>query len=265
MEMKSIRERLEQGVISAKVDKEPFPHFLLDNVFSESELDALTSCFPEERLFEQAGEGLKVFEIWRDADSLNVLSQNQRQLFRQINEELFTQDLAQLVFERFREDILDNFQVIFGHEAHKQFDQIELSDWALAGAINIREQGNCLPRHLDWPNRLISLVVYLDPEKGEQEDWGTRLYEIDKSSVENPWAVFSRIPEASEPEHTPNAYKQIPFRHGRIAVFLNSIWSYHGAVIEPTMCDARRFCIVKGINMTLESTEKIFTLPVELR
>ncbi|MEI4196709.1 2OG-Fe(II) oxygenase [Roseovarius sp. E0-M6] len=265
LDLAKIRARLCHEIRAAELHHAPFPHFWLDNVFTSAEMEQIVQVIRDETHFQDVGSGMKVLEIWKEAENLKQVSAQRAHFLRALNCDLFTQSIAELIFQRFRPSLMKNFETVFGADAKGKLDAIALSDWDLAGAINIRAQGNQLPPHIDWPNRLVSVVLYLDPDGGADESWGTRLFDVDRANIVDPWSNFAKVPGITEPDINIDSYSLIPFKHGRIAIFLNSLWSYHGAFITPTNNAARRWCMVKGINMTLEKTEEIFALPKELR
>ncbi|MEW5423878.1 hypothetical protein [Amorphus sp. 3PC139-8] len=254
-------------VSAAEVVEDPCPHLFLDGLFSDNELQALYDHLPDETLFQDVGSGLHTFQTWREADDLDKLDARQSAYFQRLEQELFTPQVANAFYQKFRPSRERLFDHLFGETAATRLTEIELADWSMAGALNIRDQSSELPIHLDWPNRLISIVVYLAPEDGWREDWGTRLYEVRRDlSPADALGLMARTKPQELISVDTEQYRTIDFRPGRVTAFMNTAWSHHGAAIEPTAgSHARRWCLVKGLNLTLGATEAIFGLPPELR
>ncbi|MGX1305990.1 hypothetical protein AB7M35_000710 [Amorphus suaedae] len=254
-------------IAECAVDETPCPHLVIDGLFTAEDLEGLYAHLPEEAQFEDVGGGLLTFQTWRDAEDLDKLDPPRRAYFAELEERVFTPRVGDAIYSKFRPALEALFGRLFGDDAERQLGRVDLADWAMAGALNIREQSNELPIHLDWPNRLISIVVYLAPEDGWREDWGTRLYEVPRDlSPEDELAVLARTGPQDLVKVDGNRYRTIGFRPGRVTAFMNTPWSHHGAFIEAASgSDARRWCLVKGLNLTLPATEAIFGLPPELR
>lgn len=255
--------RLLESVRQASVITEPFPHAIIDSALSSDFFLQAYQNLPEKALFNDAGHGLLAFQIWDNSEEL-AQWQSQRKVFWQhCNDTLFDDAVATAIHTLFAPARQSLYQRLFGDRADSKQDLIQLQPWATSGALNIRAAGSTLPTHMDWPNRLYSLIVYLDPEQTALPDWGTRLFHgpqiIGNEGVD---IMAKRAPDHVK-SCSAEAATLIPFQPGRIAIFMNTPWSYHGARVEAAG-NASRWCLVKGINMTLESTEQLFGLPPEL-
>ena len=255
--------RLLESVRQASVITEPFPHAIIDSALSSDFFLQAYQNLPEKALFNDAGHGLLAFQIWDNSEEL-AQWQSQRKVFWQhCNDTLFDDAVATAIHTLFAPARQSLYQRLFGDRADSKQDLIQLQPWATSGALNIRAAGSTLPTHMDWPNRLYSLIVYLDPEQTALPDWGTRLFHgpqiIGNEGVD---IMAKRAPDHVK-SCSAEAATLIPFQPGRIAIFMNTPWSYHGARVEAAG-NASRWCLVKGINMTLESTEQLFRLPPEL-
>lgn len=256
--------RFLDSVRQASVITEPFPHAIIDGALSADFLAQAYQNLPEKSLFNDAGHGLLAFQIWDKSEDLTQWRSPRKAFWQQCNEQLFDDAIAGAIHALFTPARQALYQRLFGDTADKKQDMIQLQPWATCGALNIRAAGSSLPTHMDWPNRLYSLIVYLDPDETASPDWGTRLFH-------GPQIIGSEgvdIMAKRAPDHvkscTPEAATLIPFKPGRIAIFMNTPWSYHGAQVQGAD-GASRFCLVKGINMTLDSTEQLFGLPPELK
>lgn len=254
------RTRLLERLSCVTVQTDPCPHFVIDDALDGEALSALYASLPASELFTPAGNGLQTFQTWQAADDLQKLTPVQRSFFDALNRTLFSQTVAEAVIDRFRPQLMRLHQQLFGHD---RSDQIHLRDWGDSGALNIRAPGSALPIHLDWPNRLVSLVLYLAPDNVYCADWGTRLYSVDVARIADPLALMAKKVPDDASLLDPSASILLPFAPGRLVAFMNTPWSYHGADVSSTS-PASRWCLVKGINLTQEATEQLFGLPPAL-
>ena len=255
--------RLLESVRRANVIREPFPHTIIDGALSSEFILQAYQCLPGKAQFSDAGHGLLAFQIWDKSEELAQWQSRRKVFWQHCNDALFDDVVATAIHTLFAPARQSLYQRLFGHRADSMQDLIQLQPWATSGALNIRAAGSTLPTHMDWPNRLYSLILYLDPEQTALPDWGTRLFRgpqiIGREGVE---IMAKRAPDHVK-SCAPEAATLIPFQPGRIAIFMNTPWSYHGARVQ-AQGNASRWCLVKGINVTLESTEQLFGLPPEL-
>ncbi|MGJ3257335.1 MAG: hypothetical protein ACFE0K_13555 [Alcanivorax sp.] len=257
------RDHFLQVIREACVIPDPFPHALIDGAFSEDFLEQLYRNLPDRNRFNDAGHGLHAFQIWDQSDDLQQWTDHRKAFWEACNQILFDDSVAAAFHELFSPARVSLYQSLFGNLANRRLSQIKLQPWASSGALNIRSAGSSLPTHMDWPNRLYSLILYLDPDITAQPEWGTRLFHGPKVTGQEGLNIMAK----RAPDHVKSCRKEaatlIPFKPGRVAIFMNTPWSYHGASVN-TESQAARWCLVKGINMTLEATENLFGLPPEL-
>ena len=265
LDFRALGARFRVQLSAAKVVERPYPHFILDALFSEQDLDAFYSNLPSEETFHDHGHGLQSFQIWQGAEDRRNAPRAVTRFLDELDVRLFTQEMAEVVREKFQPSLRDTYDVLFGSEANTRLGMIELEPWTHTGAVNIRAQKSTLPVHLDWPNRLVSLVLYLAPETRWHSDWGTQLHWVDRKKTPDPVGILARTAPPDSMVMTGTPPYQIAFRPGRVVAFLNTPWSHHSACMTSINSQARRWCIVKGINMTLSATERLFGLSPELR
>lgn len=262
--LKKERNRFLQAIREACVDSNPFPHALIDGAISEDFLEQLYRCLPDRKQFTDAGHGLHAFQIWDQSDDLQQWNDHRKSFWEACNQIVFDDSVAAALHQLFSPAREALYESLFGDLIHRKLPLIELQPWSSSGALNIRAAGSSLPTHMDWPNRLYSLILYLDPENTAQQEWGTRLFHGPKIIGQEGLDIMAK----RAPDHVKSCSKEaatlIPFKPGRIVIFMNTPWSYHGATVN-TDNKASRWCLVKGINMTLDATDKLFGLPPELR
>lgn len=262
--LKQERDRFLQAIRDASVTADPFPHALIDGAVSEDFLEQLYQSLPERALFTDAGHGLQTFQIWDQSDDLQQWNDPRKVFWEACNQVVFDDAVAAALHQLFAPAREALYESLFGDRAPRKQPLIELQSWAASGALNIRAAGSSLPTHMDWPNRLYSLILYLDPDNTAQREWGTRLFHGPKITGQEGVDIMAKRTPDQVKACRDDAATLIPFTPGRIAIFMNTPWSYHGATVN-TDDNASRWCLVKGINMTLDATDKLFGLPPELR
>lgn len=244
----------------AIIEEAPFPHIVIDNFLSVDELEMFYSQLPQDSQFDWNKVGLGYFGFWPGSASVKMLNQEQQQYFLEFQNRYFSNEAAGCILNKFKPYLNNLHRKLFGSE-----QLIKLQDWNESGGIDIRIPGNKLPIHLDWPNRLFSVILYLDPGNNCKPGWGTRLYEVDQNSITDPLEVFSQRRKLSHDEMINWQYRTIDFVPNRLVVFMNTPWSFHGAIVPSVPGSGSRYCFLKGLNITKEQTEKLFGLPPELR
>lgn len=235
---------------------EPFAHAKWDNFLENEDLENLYRHLPAKEHFNWQEESLGIFQLWNANERKVGLEIDS--FWKYLEERYFNEALKQELYELFRPEIEKRDLEMLGRKMTH-----ELVPWKNSGSIDWRLSGNILPDHLDWPNRLLSVVLYLDPFKEAKSSWGTRLYEYPevKAGLKE---EFSRESQIAIGHLDETKYKQLDFKENRLVVFLNSARSFHGARVERADGSKGRLCIVKGINMSLEHTERVMSLPGEL-
>ena len=260
--MEDARRRLERLIAAAAVATDPSPHLVIDDVFPACVYERLQAALPGLDEFRSVeGDNLRVFPLWDDPEGSGGDASGLRRLMNAV----FTQELAERFLERFMPSLTSMYGVLFGNRAAAYRDLVRVRDWREAGALDVRPVGNVLPAHTDWPNRLVSVVVYLAPaHETWREEWGTRLYRISPDAGLDALALMAKKLEFPDALIDRTKYRLLAFRPNRAVAFMNTPWSIHGAEVEGNL-EERRWAITKGINLPSDVTERIFGLPVELR
>ena len=261
--MHTEQQRFLQAIRDSEVIHAPFPHASIDGGLSEAFLQTLYAHLPAPQEFNDEGYGLKTFQIWDESEELLNWRPAERRFWQDCNAALFSEEVAEAIHTLFRPAMENLYRDLFS-DPESQLAKVELQPWSTSGALNIRAPGNCLPTHMDWPNRLYSLILYLDPDQHFQEDWGTRLFHGPKICGPQGVEVMAKRARDHVRDCTAEASTLVPFKPGRVTIFMNTPWSYHGANVAANAAGSR-WCLVKGINMTLAATEQLFGLPPELR
>ena len=260
--MEEARRLLRRLIAEAAVATDPSPHLVIDDVFParvyerfQAALPRLEECRPIE------GDNLRVFPLWDDPETPDRDPGDLRHLMHAI----FTQEIADHFLQRFMPSLTSMYDALFGDQAAAYRDLVRVRDWREAGALDVRPVGNVLPAHTDWPNRLVSVVVYLAPAHETWcAAWGTRLYRVAPDAGLDALALMAKQVEFPDALIDRTNYRLLAFRPNRAVAFMNTPWSIHGAEVEGHP-EERRWAITKGINLPSDVTGKIFGLPVELR
>lgn len=232
------------------VEQHPFPHLIIDDFLSSRDLDLLHEAITHYQDYRTTSD---------DHKYIDIVSLSKSSTIHKVISKYFT--------ENFRDTLLAQFNgSIYGlyDQLTVSTDVLQFQDWSETGTIDWRLPGNALPVHIDWPNRLLSVILYLDPYKDSAHAMGTRLYEIAPDGLDA-YTELSRITNIGKSRIAEDRYKQIPFVENRLVVFMNSHLSYHSATVDTSIQTKGRIVLVKGINLTRNCTAKYFKLPKELQ
>ena len=196
---------------SATVETDPFPHYVLDQVFPDDYYRELLRHLPDSTVYENLYEvtDLKLDHFrHRDQRDMNHgwtdrLPANQREFWGSFNQWFLSEDVARAVLESF--------------------------GWESWPAVSVESQfirhraGYFLGPHSDLHTKLVVLLLYLAPDDGA-EHLGTSLYRPKQAGFSCPnskhyaFEDFDRV-------------KTAPYRANSLLAFVRSDISFHG--LEP--------------------------------
>lgn len=196
---------------SAKVDRDPFPHYVLEQVFPGDYYHELLRNLPPsevyENLYEVTDSKLDHFRHrdQRDMDQgwTDRLPDEQKTFWDSFNQWFLSEELAAAVMKSFGRETWPELSVESQFIRHRA--------------------GYYLGPHSDLYTKLVVLLLYLAPDDST-EHLGTSLYRPKQAgfscpdSKHYPFADFIRV-------------KTVPYRHNSMLAFVRSDTSFHG--LEP--------------------------------
>lgn len=232
------------------VEQHPFPHLIIDNFLSKRDLGSLNKAITNYQDYRNTSD---------NHSYIDIVNLSKSSIIHKMISKYFTENFRDALLAQF----YDNIYRLF-NKLSVPIGALQFQDWSDTGTIDWRHPGNELPVHIDWPNRILSVILYLDPYKDSDHSMGTKLYEIESDGLDV-HTELSRITNVGKNRIAEDRYKQIPFVENRLIAFMNSHISYHSATVSKNITTKGRIVLVKGINLSRTCTSKYFTLPKELQ
>lgn len=210
-------ERLTDRLRAAEVVLEPYPHYLLENVFPEDYYEALLNHLPETDVYENLYEVTTLkLDHFRHRDQRDLsedwtetLPAELKSFWDRFDEWFLGPDLARAVLSSFAGQLTERF----GAEGFWPEVSVE-------SQLIRHRAGYFLGPHSDLYTKLVVLLFYLAPDR-RAEHLGTSLYR-------------PRDPEFSCPNSTHYPFenfvkvKTAPYRPNSLLAFFRSDVSFHG-------------------------------------
>lgn len=204
----------------SKVERDPYPHYYLENVFPDDYYQALLRHLPEsdayQNLFEITDLKLDHFRH-RDQRNLNdgwagTLPEKLKEFWNRFNEWFLGPDLAQGVLDSFEQPLRERFG------PGDSWPEVSVESQLIR-----HRAGYFLGPHSDLYTKLVVLLIYLPPDD-RTAHLGTSLYRPKASgfkcanSVHYPFEDFINV-------------KTAPYKPNSMLAFVRSDVSFHG--VEP--------------------------------
>jgi hypothetical protein len=210
-------EHLTERLRSAEVVLEPYPHYLLDNVFPEDFYQALLSHLPESRVYENLYEVTTLkLDHFRHRDQRDLtrgwtesLPAELKDFWDRFDEWFLGRDLARAVLRSFAGQLRERFGA-----------EDSWPEAAVESQLIRHRAGYFLGPHSDLYTKLVVLLIYLAPDR-RAEHLGTSLYRPKDpefscpNSAHYPFEDFVRV-------------KTAPYRPNSLLAFFRSDISFHG-------------------------------------
>jgi hypothetical protein len=209
-------DHITHAVRRAKLQREPFPHVVIDRLVPDTLYDALIEGLPPFELFGDRPANKQQLKV-----PLHFAPDYSRRIWTFMSDLVVRDIITPLLAEKFKEP-LDAWM-------HTSFPTVDADAWTRAnlvcsdGRILLRTRGYHIKPHRDPKWGFITCIMYL-ARPGDQADWGTDLYAVaddqEARGAEPYWIDEKRCNYAST----------VSFRRNRALVFLNS-GGAHGARI----------------------------------
>ncbi len=217
IDLNEVRAHIAAAVGQAALMVEPTAYMVVDDVLPPRIYDLLSAAIPPIDCFPDRDP------VKRDVEmaALAEMPELTRRMWRLFDEDIVGAIVAPLVLDRFGAAIVRHYAdtggEAFGEKAaaipHRTF----------AGRIQLRRPGYHLAPHLD-PKRVVVTGLFYFPRPGDTEDFGTRLYSVDRPVVSSGMSTF--FPEQTGAVCT--VARSVPYRPNSMLVFVNSR-AAHGA------------------------------------
>lgn len=205
---------------AARVEPDPFPHYILEGIFPDDYYEQLLRHLPSSSIYDNLYEvtDLKLdhfrHRYQRDLNKgwTNALPEPQQSFWKEFNEWFLSAELSQAVLESFAEPLRPRIG-----------DQTSWPKVSVEAQFIRHRAGYFLGPHSDLYTKLVVLLLYLAPDASSQR-LGTSLY---RSKIEG----FS-CPDSKHYEFDDFIrVKTAPYKPNSLLAFVRSDISFHG--LEP--------------------------------
>jgi hypothetical protein len=210
-----------QGLDTAPVSPEPFPHLELYPAVPESEFDSLRNALPAPDSFALKGKGLKLeLDIIDGYPAFDALAAAQRERLMELRDTL--QAAAGRLASRFAEPLQDKYAWLLGDSLAAE---VTAAGWTTThGRVMGRRAGYHLDPHMDSAHVGITCLLYFS-EAMTPEDGALGLYRLERQPEVRDASTYYPLKEEGI---TSTLAKSIPIRPNLFVAFLNGPRSVHG-------------------------------------
>jgi hypothetical protein len=207
-----------QVVVSrAALHLDPFPHCVVDDLFSNVYYDALVEGIPPVELFSDRPVNKQQLHV-----PLDFAPKYSRVVWAHMADVAVARLLTPAIVDKFREPLTDWLHVHFPALGGDPLAAVELN--GSDGRIMLRRPGYKIPPHRDPKWGFITCLLYL-ARPGDDSRWGTQLFRVDADQEARGgaphWVPEERCQWVADVDFIPN----------RALIFLNSTGA-HGASIS---------------------------------
>ena len=253
LDARAIGAHAEKAIEAARLQFDPFPHVVLENLFPEPFYESVVRGIPPVELFDGAENKQRMVVPFDIAPAFS------RRVWSFLLHDVVDAALGPALIRKLREPLAEWLTATWPELAAQRIESLVRMQ-STDGRILLRRRGYLIPPHRDPKWGFVTCLLYL-ARPGDSQAWGTQLYEVDDdteaTSVAPHWIRAERC----------RLVKDIPFRANTALVFLNSRGA-HGAHIpasaEPATLE--RYIYQFRIGPTAESIRRLVALlPPERR
>jgi hypothetical protein len=218
LEDPAIGDHIRAAIARTTLEREPFPHMIVDGLLPAPLFDALVTGLPPAELFADRPINKQQLMV-----PMNLAPAYTRRVWRFMARRIIPEHLMPALIEAFRQPLHAWLARELPELTPAQIDALEFT--CSDGRILLRRPGYHIPPHRDPKWGFITGLMYL-PRPGDDPRWGTHLY-----SVTNETDARGAAPHWIDDEHC-RLVKTVEFLPNRTLFFLNSHGA-HGADIPP--------------------------------
>lgn len=248
-----IAAHVERAVDAARLDLDPFPHAVLEDLFPRPFYEAVLEGIPPVELFDGADNKQRIVVPFEMAPAVG------RRVWAFLLHEIVDGALGPALLRKFRDPLTAWLRATWPDLGDRPVESV-VSLQSTDGRILLRRRGYVIPPHRDPKWGFVTCLLYL-ARPGDSEAWGTQLYEVEGDAE-----AASVAPHWIRPQQC-RLVKDVPFRANSALVFMNSHGA-HGARIPETAepRDLERYIYQFRIGPTAESIRRLVgLLPPERR
>lgn len=221
LDLAAVGVHVASALARAELVADPTTHMVVDDVLPSRVYELLSAAIPPIDCFPDRDPVKRDVEM----SALASMPELTRVMWRLFDEDIVGSLVAPLVLERFAPAIVRHYAETGGEDFGKRAAAIPHRTFA--GRIQLRRPGYHLAPHLD-PRRVVVTGLFYFPRAGDTEDYGTRLYAVDRPVVATGMSTF--FPEQTGAVCT--VARSVPYRPNSMLVFVNSR-AAHGASLPP--------------------------------
>ena len=190
-------------ITNAPLKTEPFTHFFLENVFSDTTYQALIDNLPDTFYYQKSKNYARRYTLPLNQDTLELLDPKLQEFWSPLTRVMQSKQFLSAVLHKFQVELSDDFSPIL--QLVQDHDHYALGP------------------HTDIPNKVVTLLFYLPPTN-DQAHLGTSLYRpLDpqfrcSGHAHHPFEQFVKV-------------GQVPFLANSVFGFIRTDVSFHG--VEP--------------------------------
>jgi hypothetical protein len=243
-----------EAVRRAQLQRFPFPHIVVENLFPRDFYAALVRGIPPVQLFEDKPVNKQQLTV-----PFALAPAYGRRVWTYMTDVVAERVISPNLLDKFREPLSEWIAANWPQMSDNPLGPpMELH--GSSGRIMLRRRGYNIPPHRDPKWGFITCLIYL-PRPGDLETWGTSLY-----TVEGDEEARGALPHWIDGSQC-RLVAEVPFRRNSALIFLNSTGA-HGATIpdDAEPADLERYAYQFRVGPTRDAiTELMKMLPEERR
>ncbi len=210
---------LQQRIAGAAMSADPFPHLVVSNLLPEDFYRRLLRAIPAPTFWRRAGYQRDNWHV--DEDRASRLSET---TWRVMHREIAAHVLMPLLLDRFADAIAEYWRAAFDLDASALSEHYVCDE----GRLLLRRAGYELQPHLDPPNAILTVLLYLAP-LGAPDAQGTDLYRSGPLPANRVGIMYPAQQGISL-----ELAATVPFRPNTLLAFVTPT-SVHGAKLPETV------------------------------
>jgi hypothetical protein len=249
----SIRAQVERSIDAAVLERDPFPHLVLENLFPQPFYDAVLRGIPPVALFDGTENKQRIVVPFEMAPAFS------RRVWGFLLHDVVDEAIGPALIRKFRQP-LDEWLRATWPELAGQSIESRVRLQSTDGRILLRRRGYLIPPHRDPKWGFVTVLLYL-ARPGDSPTWGTQLFHVDGDTE-----AVSVAPHWIRAEQCRLA-REVSFRPNTALVFMNSLGA-HGARIpaDAEPADLERYIYQFRIGPSHDSIRRLQALlPKERR
>jgi hypothetical protein len=216
-----IRPHILNAVDRADLATDPTSHLVIERLLPDDFYALLLEAIPPTEFFPDRDPVKQDLEM----EALSSAPRFTQRVWKFFDEEVVPNVLAPALFSRLRDAVVGHYEETGGPVFASR--AAALAHLTSSGRVMLRRPGYHLKPHLDPKRVVITGLMYL-ARPGDSEEYGTRLFRVDRPFVASGMKTF--YPE--DAGYRCEVARTVPFRRNTLLAFVNSK-AAHGASLPP--------------------------------